>query len=216
MKRYLLLLSMLLGCAQVMAEAQNTNFDNNPPPPPLEIMPAYGFTDTLPSRANLCRSIIPAAQRNTGCGAVQWEPQSIEGPQGFPGQGPADGQIASGGNPRFPEMNQQTATRWVRTPVRAGNATFRWTLTQTHLTRAWQVFITHQNWNPNAPLTRASFDLVPFCQQVFVPPLPRPTSPFDMNCVIPPRTGYQVLLAVWTIGDTPNAFYQVLDVNFGS
>lgn len=214
MKRFLLLLSMLLGCVQVMAEAENITVDHNPPQPPFDIMPAHGFVNNPASRATLCRTAIPAPQHNTGCGAVQWEPQSIEGPLGFPSGGPPDGQIASGGNPRFPEMNQQTANRWVRVPMQAGNRVFTWTLTQTHLTRSWQVFITNQNWNPNAPLARASFNLSPICQQIFSPPYPRPTSPFSMNCTIPARTGYQVLLAVWTIADTQNAFYQVIDAQF--
>ncbi|MBG6249123.1 lytic polysaccharide monooxygenase [Candidatus Symbiopectobacterium endolongispinus] len=64
-------------------------------------------------------------------------------------------------------MNQQTATRWVRVPMQAGDRVFTWTLTQTHVTRSWQVFITQQDWDPNAPLSRASFNLTPFCQQLF-------------------------------------------------
>ncbi len=30
---------------------------------------------------------------------------------------------------------------------------------------------------------------------------------------VPQRTGYQVILGVWSIGDTANAFYQVVDVD---
>ncbi|MGV2805610.1 chitin-binding protein, partial [Clostridium perfringens] len=33
-------------------------------------------------------------------------------------------------------------------------------------------------------------------------------------CNVPSRTGYQVILAVWEIADTGNAFYNVIDVNF--
>jgi predicted carbohydrate-binding protein with CBM5 and CBM33 domain len=32
---------------------------------------------------------------------------------------------------------------------------------------------------------------------------------------VPKRTGYHMILAVWDIGDTVNAFYNVIDVNFG-
>ncbi|WP_367115933.1 lytic polysaccharide monooxygenase [Candidatus Symbiopectobacterium sp. PLON1] len=51
--------------------------------------------------------------------------------------------------------------------MQAGDRVFTWTLTQTHVTRSWQVFITQQDWDPNAPLSRASFNLTPFCQQLF-------------------------------------------------
>ncbi len=33
------------------------------------------------------------------------------------------------------------------------------------------------------------------------------------DCDVPQRTGYQVVLGVWSIADTVNAFYQVVDVN---
>jgi len=48
---------------------------------------AHGYVDTPASRAFLYRSI------NGACGSVQWEPQSVEGPSGFSGTGPADGQL---------------------------------------------------------------------------------------------------------------------------
>ena len=35
------------------------------------------------------------------------------------------------------------------------------------------------------------------------------------TCNVPNRSGYQVILAVWDIGDTANAFYNVIDVNMG-
>ncbi|CAA2930666.1 GlcNAc-binding protein A [Arsenophonus endosymbiont of Bemisia tabaci Q2] len=33
------------------------------------------------------------------------------------------------------------------------------------------------------------------------------------NCDVPQRTGYQVILGFWSITDTANAFYQVVDVD---
>lgn len=32
---------------------------------------------------------------------------------------------------------------------------------------------------------------------------------------LPDRSGRQMILAVWTIADTSNAFYQCIDVDFG-
>ena len=43
---------------------------------------------------------------NTGCGNVQYEPQSVEGPDRYPETGVADGQIAAAGNPVWAQLSQ--------------------------------------------------------------------------------------------------------------
>ncbi|MBG6249122.1 MULTISPECIES: hypothetical protein [Symbiopectobacterium] len=48
-----------------MAEAEKITVDQNPPQPPLDIMPAHGFVNPPASRATLCRTAIPAPQHNT-------------------------------------------------------------------------------------------------------------------------------------------------------
>lgn len=53
---------------------------------------AHGYMDSPASRALLCKQ-----GENNNCGAVQYEPQSIEAKKGFPEAGPEDGKIASGG-----------------------------------------------------------------------------------------------------------------------
>jgi chitin-binding protein len=58
----------------------------------------HGYTDLPISRQKLCQNGTV-----TNCGAIQWEPQSVEGPKGFPASGPADGRICSGNNTRFAE-----------------------------------------------------------------------------------------------------------------
>jgi len=40
-----------------------------------------------------------------------------------------------------------------------------------------------------------------------------PSFEVSIDCNVPYRTGYQVILGVWTIYDTGNAFYQVIDAN---
>ena len=69
-----------------------------------------------------------------------------------------------------------------------------------------------ERWNPNLPLSRSSFDLNPFAQwKVTIA-----SRQWRSNtCNVPNRSGYQVILAVWDIGDTANAFYNVIDVNMG-
>ncbi|MGY0399755.1 MAG: lytic polysaccharide monooxygenase, partial [Ostreibacterium sp.] len=123
---------------------------------------------------------------NTHCGAIMYEPQSLEAPQGFPQYGPKDGAIASAGHKRFGELDIQSADRWKKKPIKAGKNTFHWTYTMRHVTRGYDYYITKQDWNPNTALTRASFDLKPFCK----------TGPHldsdDFICDVPQRTGYQV------------------------
>ncbi|MCG9766566.1 lytic polysaccharide monooxygenase, partial [Vibrio alginolyticus] len=48
------------------------------------------------SRSALCKYPTPDTnEKNNNCGAIQYEPQSVEGPDGFPETGPRDGKIAS-------------------------------------------------------------------------------------------------------------------------
>lgn len=168
------------------------------------------------SRAALCKYPTSDTQeKNTNCGSVQWEPQSVEGDEGFPESGPADGQIASAGLSQFSELNEQTSDRWVKRPITAGKQTFEWTFRANHVTKTWTYYMTKQNWNQNAVLTRDSFDLTPFCELGYnmnQPPLAPET--FSHECVVPEREGYQVILAVWDVGDTSKAFYNVIDVKF--
>lgn len=155
---------------------------------------------------------------NDGCGDIQYEPQSLEALKGFPNSGPPDGKLASAGickpNQCFDELDVQGPDRWHKTNVQAGPFTISWHLTANHRSTSWKYFLTKQNWNPSAPLSRSSFDLEPFCTVSGGGSQP----PFDFthSCNLPVRTGYQVILAVWTIDDTVNAFYNMNDVIFGS
>lgn len=167
----------------------------------------HGYIDTPKSRALLCREGV-----NKNCGNVQYEPQSVEGKKGFPQAGPADGQIASGGNAAFDALNQQGIDRWHKVKIEAGKNPFIWTLTARHSTASWKYYITNQNWDPTTPLTRADFDLNPFCEKYDNGKLPE--SQVKIECNVPERTGYQVILGVWNVADTANAFYQVIDVDF--
>lgn len=175
----------------------------------------HGYIDKPPSRAVLCRTTIPNSNNikfNKNCGPVEYEPQSVEGLKGFPKDGPENGKIASGGNEAFSALNEQSADRWHKVTMKSGENTFKWTLTARHSTASWRFFITKQNWDVNKPLTRDDFDLKPFCQRFDNGKIP--TATVELNCNIPERSGYQVILGVWDIADTKNAFYQVIDAEF--
>ncbi|WP_171282078.1 N-acetylglucosamine-binding protein GbpA [Aeromonas sp. 1805] len=168
---------------------------------------AHGYISQPESRNYLCKT-----GGNSQCGAVQWEPQSVEGPSGFPQAGPPDGQIASAGSASWRELNAQTSDRWTRREVQAGPFAISWTFTANHVTRNWRYYLTKQDWNPNQPLTRAAFELTPFC--VVDGNMTQPPKQVTHQCNLPQRTGYQVILGVWEVGDTSNSFYNVIDANF--
>ena len=176
---------------------------------------AHGFVDVPPSRALLCQKGV-----NKNCGGAQYEPQSTgetfkgfpNGAGGGPLQGPIDGKIASGGIARFSALDAQSATRWHLTEIRDRNIAFQWQFSAAHPATKFEYFITRDGWNPNEVLKRASFDSTPFCtvdggHQV-------PVGGTKQDCVIPDsKSGHHVILAVWTVGDTDNAFYNPVDVN---
>jgi len=167
---------------------------------------AHGYVEGPASRAALCKS-----GQNTDCGPIVYEPQSLEAPKGFPAAGPADGKIASA-NGAFPKLDEQSATRWSKVNMSSGPNTFTWKLTANHATASWKYYITKPNWNPNAALTRDSFDLTPFCSVNYGGT--QPPFSYSNSCNVPERSGYHIILAVWEVADTPNAFYNVIDANF--
>ncbi|MFG6449080.1 N-acetylglucosamine-binding protein GbpA [Roseateles sp. BYS180W] len=168
---------------------------------------AHGYLSQPQSRALLCKT-----GANTQCGAVQWEPQSVEGLSGYPARGPADGQIASAGLVQFGALNEQSSSRWAKRPISAGAQNFTWTFTANHVTRNFRYYITRQGWNPNAQLSRSSFESEPFCTHDGG--MRQPPKVLTHNCQVPARSGYQIVLAVWEVGDTPMSFYNVADVVF--
>ncbi len=168
----------------------------------------HGYVSESPSRGALC-----ASGAVSDCGAVQWEPHSMEGPKGFPGAGPADGSICSGGNTRFAEIDDPRGGNWPTTSVSPGSRTFTWTITAAHATDKWEYFITRDGWNPSQPLTRASLESSPFYTKSDGGARPDWSVTHSVN--LPNKSGQHLILAVWTIADTANAFYSCIDVDFG-
>ncbi len=76
---------------------------------------SHGYVDKPISRAKLC-----ANGTVSNCGSIQWEPQSVEGPKGFPAAGPADGSLCSAGNAGFKQLDAAKAPNgsdWPATQV---------------------------------------------------------------------------------------------------
>ncbi|MFI6352026.1 lytic polysaccharide monooxygenase [Streptomyces sp. NPDC050743] len=172
----------------------------------------HGYTDLPVSRQKLC-----ANGTVTGCGDIQYEPQSVEGPKGFPAAGPADGQICNGGLSRFAQLSSPTTPSggaWPTTRVTGGQTyTFRWQFTAQHATTDFKYYVTKQGWNQNHPLSRSDLNLTPFLTVPYNGQ--RPPATLSHSGTLPSGlSGHHVILAVWTIADTGNAFYACSDVTF--
>ncbi|WP_037912576.1 lytic polysaccharide monooxygenase auxiliary activity family 9 protein [Actinacidiphila yeochonensis] len=170
---------------------------------------SHGYVSTPPSRAALC-----AAGTVTNCGDIQYEPQSVEGPKGFPTAGPADGSICSGGIARFAQLDDPRNGAWPATKVTGGQKyTFTWKLTAQHSTTDFSYYITNNTYNPNKPLTRSEINPTPFLKVAYNGAQP-PTTVTQQGTIPTGHTGKQLIVGVWTIADTGNAFYSCADVQF--
>lgn len=165
---------------------------------------AHGYVTSPGSRAYF--GTAAAGNLNQNVGRAQWEPQSIEAPKNTF----IDGKLASAGVTGFEPLDEQTATRWHKSVINPGNLTISWNLTAQHRTSTWDYYMTKTGWNPNAPLKISDFELIAqIDDKATVPP-----KIVNQTITIPQdRKGYHVILAVWNISDTTNAFYQVIDVN---
>nr|XP_033337540.1 glcNAc-binding protein A-like [Megalopta genalis] len=189
---------------------------------PNESSNFHGFMSSPPSRAKLCQLRV-----NRDCGGIIYEPQSIEGHKGFPDspRSPADGQIASANNERFSKLNEYGKDRWTSvdfpTLSRYDDSSvyfnFNWTMTAPHSTDSIRVFVSNEHYNTEEPLSRKHLDLNPICKVDFHGQ--RPPRDLSLACPITEEKFEELkglrellMLSIWDINDTVNAFYQVVDL----
>ncbi|MFM0645699.1 lytic polysaccharide monooxygenase [Paraburkholderia bryophila] len=199
----------------------------------VTLVHAHGRLTQPASRIVLC-----VERKNVNCNVDAWQANAMENGKFFPAtqaglvdffapqdvrnaQPPKDGEIAgSSVNGRIAVLNEQSADRWTKIPVRANSIQiFKWEYSAVHATRRWNYFITRSGWDPAKPLMRAQFDEKPFCTiqndgQPYWKFDLKPAQPTIHQCQLPDRTGYQVILAVWEVADTQMGFYQVVDTHF--
>lgn len=158
-----------------------------------------------------------AMQDNGDIGAIRWEPQSLEGPKGFSLDprtgGPADGKIASAGVASAARLDDQSPARWKENQVSVGQTVrVGWQYTAPHRSSEWRYYITKNGWDQNAPLARSSLqELTTIKHDGSAAPQGvqhEVTLPAD-------HQGDHVIVAVWDVADTANAFYNVIDVSIG-
>ncbi|MDH6699522.1 lytic polysaccharide monooxygenase auxiliary activity family 9 protein [Streptomyces griseoviridis] len=170
---------------------------------------AHGYTVTPKSRAVWCKE-----GQVSGCGQAQYEPQSVEGPKGFPQAGPADGKICAGGRPEFAQLDDPDKN-WPLSEVKAGQKfEFHWHLTASHRTAKWEYFVTRDGWDPAHELTREDLEQKPFFTEPGDGVSYPPQDTYHTGSLPKNKSGRHLILAVWSVADTPNAFYQCADVNF--
>ncbi|MEU1086126.1 lytic polysaccharide monooxygenase [Streptomyces sp. NPDC005576] len=170
---------------------------------------SHGYTDSPISRQKLC-----ANGTVTNCGNIQWEPQSVEGPKGFPTAGPADGKICSANHGEFAQLDDPRGGAWPATQLTGGQSyNFRWQFTARHATTDFRYYITKQGWDSTKPLTRAALDPQPFLTVPYNNQQP-PATLTHAGTIPSGKTGRHLILAVWTVADTANAFYSCSDVKF--
>lgn len=194
---------------------------------PVGKVQAHGYvTDTkvdVKSRAYMCY-----IGQNSNCGTATWNYHDLEYAPGladvhFPNAaqkctgtfakcGPADGSIASAGRTAYSGLDEQTATRWVKNPIKPGVHTFKWNYTAGHPSAYKEFYITRNGWNPNAPLTRDAFELEPIARFELNNAMPTGNETYPVN-IPADRLGYHVILATWKVGDTGATFYQAIDVD---
>ncbi|GIE36652.1 hypothetical protein Ait01nite_096970 [Actinoplanes italicus] len=143
---------------------------------------AHGYISSPPSRQANC-----AAGAVTGCGDVQYEPQSVESAKGST--------QCSGGNTRFAPLDDD-GKGWPAASV-GGSATFNWVLTARHSTATWEYFI--------GDTLLASFD----------DGGAQPGATVSHTVDLGSFTGPQTVLARWNVADTAMAFYSCVDVTIG-
>jgi len=178
--------------------------------PLLTAVPAFahGYTTSPPSRSYRC-----AQHQVADCGSIQYEPQSVEGPKGFPQAGPPDGHICSANHGEFAQLDEPRGGTWPAAAVTGGASyAFTWTFTAIHATTSFRYFVTKAGYDPARPLTRAALDSTPFLQVNYNGQ--RPPNPVTHRGTLPARHGRQLIVAVWDIDDTANAFYSCADVVF--
>ncbi|MFD4640029.1 lytic polysaccharide monooxygenase auxiliary activity family 9 protein [Lentzea sp. NPDC058436] len=140
---------------------------------------AHGYISSPPSRQAQC-----ANGTVKDCGAIQWEPQSVEGPKGL--------QSCHANLSHFSVLSNDSKG-W-RVTGTGRTVTFNWVFTARHRTADYVYYVDGRK-------------VATFSGNNQQPPA---TVQHSVNVG---SAGKHKVLAVWNIGDTANAFYSCIDIN---
>jgi predicted carbohydrate-binding protein with CBM5 and CBM33 domain len=139
---------------------------------------AHGYVSSPASRQAQC-----ARGTVKDCGAIQWEPQSVEGPKGL--------RNCHANLSQFAVLNNDSKG-WQRAST-GRTATFSWTFTARHRTRDYEYFVDGRK-------------VATFSGNNQIPPA-NVSHTINLG-----SAGNHKVLAIWNIGDTAMAFYSCIDV----
>jgi len=144
---------------------------------------------------------------------------------------PADGHILSGGKVDARDClnftNEEMSLKlnqpftWPMLNVDPGQ-TFNvtWEYTAAHVTRGYNWFITRDGWNPKQRISRAQLEPTSFFDD-FYTQVPYYSHSAEMKAKVNHevtlpgnKKGHHVIVLMWIVANTGNAFYQAFDVDF--
>lgn len=144
---------------------------------------------------------------------------------------PADGFILSGGkadarecvNFTAEEMSKKLnrAFTWPMLNVDPGQVfKVTWDYTAPHTTRGYRWLITKDGWDPKQRISRAQLEAQPFAED-FYPQVPYYSHASELKAKVnhevklpANKKGHHVVVMMWIVANTGNAFYQAFDVDF--
>jgi chitin-binding protein len=144
---------------------------------------------------------------------------------------PADGCILSGGksdardcvNYTDEEMSQKLGRSfaWPLLNVDAGQTLkVNWVYTAPHTTRGYRWLITKDGWDPKQRISRGQLEAQPFFED-FYPQVPYYSHADELKAKVEhevklpaDKKGRHVIVLMWIVANTGNAFYQAFDVDF--
>lgn len=127
----------------------------------------------------------------------------------------ADGQLCGGGTTKYAAYNAARLD-WPTTQVQSGGTMqFRYNAWAPH-PGTWTQYITRDGYDPNQPLKWSDLDATPF-DQVTNPPTQNGSSgnEYYWNARLPVKQGRHIIYSIWQRSDSPEAFYNCVDVQFG-
>jgi predicted carbohydrate-binding protein with CBM5 and CBM33 domain len=145
---------------------------------PAAIASAHGYVNSPASRQAQC------ASGTVSCGAIKYEPQSVEGPKGL--------RSCNAGVARFAELNDNSKP-WKAASV-GKSVTFNWTFTAKHRTSNYEYYV-------------GGTKVGDFSGNNSQPP-----DKVSHTVNLGSRSGRITVLAIWNIADTVNAFYSCIDL----
>lgn len=161
---------------------------------------------------------------DTSGGRAHYQPQDIASVTP-----PVDGLILSGGktdvrknlNLTDEEMVAQKLNPWPRITVQPSQLLeINWKYSQKHKTRGYIAFITKDDWKSEQPITREQLESTPFYENINqeTPYWSHALEPVMSHTMRLPadKKGHHVVVLLWLIADTGNAFYQTFDLEFPS